>query len=476
MFTVQTLALRSHLSLLVGCLLVIHAALVAAPATAAVPNPIVTGPIPQTVAPGDPSHDYPFFATNLDLASKGYVEQEFFVAGTANRYNTPTLTLTNGIDPTGTIIDSDHPYKTRIVVRRPLSANQFNGTVLVEWFNVTNGYDVEADWFQSYEHFMRSGYAWVGVSAQRAGVDFMRAWSARYTSLDVTQGGSITNDALSYDIYSQVAQAIHTPGAVDPLGGLPRQRIIATGHSQSGGRLTTYFNSIQKLAGVYQAFVMHGPITGSPTRTDLGLKVFKILSETDVPGQVRQPDTNEYRTWEIAGTSHVDYQRTLAGGPIEARDLPSPPVLNCQLPPWSRIPFHYALNSVYDHIVQWMTVGTSPPTAVPLTILPGGPPFVIARDGFGNALGGIRLSQHAVATATNQGVNPGPAFPGANCPSNRGFSVPFDAATLHALYPSHDAYFNMVIRASKLNAINGYILLPDLVEDMVDALISNVGN
>ena len=111
------------------------------------------------------------------------------------------MTLTNGIDPTGTIIDSDHLYKTRIVVRRPISANLFNGTVLVEWFNVTNGYDVEADWFQSYEHFMRSGYAWVGVSAQRAGVDFMRAWSARYASLDVTQGGSITNDALSYDIY-----------------------------------------------------------------------------------------------------------------------------------------------------------------------------------------------------------------------------------------------------------------------------------
>jgi Alpha/beta hydrolase domain len=451
-------------------------AALASAAVAVVPHPVVTGPIPSSVAPGNPSHDYPFFATNLDLASNGYIEQEFFVEGTANRYNTPTLTTTNGIDPTGTVIDSGHPYKTRIVVRRPISAARFNGTVLVEWLNVTNGYDVEADWFQSYEHFMRSGYAWVGVSAQQAGVNFMRSWSARYASLDVTQGGSITNDALSYDIYSQVAQAIRTPGAVDVLGGLPWQRIIATGHSQSGGRLTTYYNSIQKLAGVYDAFVMHGPITGSPTRTDLGLKVFKILSETDVPGQARQADTNEYRTWEIAGTSHVDFQRTLAGGPIEARDLPTPPVLNCSLPPWSRIPFHYALNAVYDHLVDWMTKGILPPTAPGLTILPGGPPFVIARDSFGNALGGIRLSQHAVPTATNQGVNPGPAFAGANCPTNRGFSVPFDSATLATLYPSHDAYFNMVVRVSKQNAINGYILLPDLVHDMVDALMAHVPN
>jgi hypothetical protein len=443
--------------------------------SSAVPNPTVVGPIPATVAPGNPAHDYPFFATNLDLASQGYVEEEYFVSGTANRYNTPTLTTTNGIDPTATIIDSGHPYRTRIVVRRPISAAKFNGTVLVEWLNVTNGYDVEADWFQSYEHFMRSGYAWVGVSAQRAGVNFMRTWSPRYASLDVSQGETVTNDAFSYDIYSQVAQAIRAPAGVNVLGGLPWQRIIATGHSQSGGRLTTYFNSIQKLAGVYDAFVMHGPITGSPTRTDLGLKVFKILSETDVPSQVRQADTSEYRTWEIAGTSHVDYQRTLAGGPIEVRDLPTPPVLNCQLPPWSRIPFHYALNAVYDHIVRWMAVGTLPPTATPLT-LASTSPVVIARDSFGNALGGIRLSQHAVATATNQGANPGPAFPGANCPTNRGYSVPFDSATLHALYPSHSAYMAAVNRVGKQNVINGYMLMPDLVHDMVDAAISSVGD
>jgi len=442
---------------------------------AAVPNPTVSGPIPATGAPGSPAHDYPFFATDVDLASVGYVEQEFFVSGTANRYNTPTLTTTNGIDPTATIIDGGHPYKTRIVVRRPLSADRFNGTVLVEWLNVTNGYDVEADWFQSYEHFIRSGYAWVGVSAQRVGVDFLRNWSTRYASLDVTQGGSITNDALSYDMYSQVAQAIRAPGAVDPLGGLPRQRVIATGHSQSGGRLTIYFNSIQKLANVYQAFVMHGPITGSPTRTDLGLKVFKILSETDVPGQARQRDTTEYRTWEIAGTSHVDFRRATTGGPIEARDLPTPPVLNCQLPPWSRIPFYHALDAVYDHIVRWMTANVDPPTATPLTILPGGPPFVIARDSRGNALGGVRLSEHAVATATNQGVNPGPAFPGANCPTNRGFSVPFDKATLAVLYRNHGAYVSAVAHANNDNLADGYILPEDAEESQENAAESGVG-
>jgi hypothetical protein len=61
-------------------------------------------------------------------------------------------------------------YKTRIVVRRPASDAAFNGTVLLEWQNVTAQYDVDHYWLESNEHIVREGYAWVGVSAQRAGV------------------------------------------------------------------------------------------------------------------------------------------------------------------------------------------------------------------------------------------------------------------------------------------------------------------
>ena len=45
-----------------------------------------------------------------------------------------------------------------------------NGTVIAEWMNVSNQWDQEVDWFQSHEHFLREGYVWVGVSAQRAGL------------------------------------------------------------------------------------------------------------------------------------------------------------------------------------------------------------------------------------------------------------------------------------------------------------------
>src|SRR5215468_70349 len=117
----------------VACLLACSLAVAVSPAGAEVPAPLVTGPIPANAPPGDPSHDYPQVATALDLASIGYVEEEYFFSGAANVYNTPPLT-------TATVVSSAHRYKSRLIVRRPTSPANFNGTVLVEWTNVTPGF------------------------------------------------------------------------------------------------------------------------------------------------------------------------------------------------------------------------------------------------------------------------------------------------------------------------------------------------
>src|SRR5262245_43419586 len=52
------------------------------------PAPVVAGPI-ASVAVGDASHDYPFYAAAVDLKARGYVEEEFFIEGNAVRYTTP---------------------------------------------------------------------------------------------------------------------------------------------------------------------------------------------------------------------------------------------------------------------------------------------------------------------------------------------------------------------------------------------------
>ncbi len=67
----------------------------------------------------------------------------------------------------------DHvsPYKTRIVVRRPTDPADFNGTVVVEWLNVSGGLDAAPTTTYAGRELVRSGYAWVGVSAQKIGVE-----------------------------------------------------------------------------------------------------------------------------------------------------------------------------------------------------------------------------------------------------------------------------------------------------------------
>jgi hypothetical protein len=450
--------------------------IVAVHATRPPATPTISGPIRATAAPGDPSHDYPFHASLVDLPSEGYVEEEFLVAGTANRYNTPP-------QATGTIIDGNHPYKTVITVRRPASARRFNGTVVVEWNNVTAGRDQDIDWFQLHDHLVRAGYAWIGVTAQRIGVDALKEWSPkRYAALDVTHGATVENDALSYDIFAGVAQAVRHPGTSNVMGGLKVDRIFATGHSQSAGRLATYLNSIHPLTPAFDAVIVHGG--GGRIRTDLDIKVWKLLAETDVIGSQaanRQPDTAKFRTWEVAGSSHVDLQFVTYSRKLNARDgavaVGSAPVSGtattvnqCERTPWSHVQFHYVMSAALDHLVRWVKDGTPPPGAPPIDTASPGPPAAVQRDKYGNALGGIRLAEHAVPTGVNTGVNSGPGF----C-RLYGSHEDFDAATLTTLYQSHEAYVSAVKDVTQKNVKAGYLLKADADATIADAEKSNIG-
>jgi hypothetical protein len=92
------------------------------------------------------------------------------------------------------------------------------------------------------------------------------------------------------------------------------------------------------------------------------------------------------------------------------------------------------------------------------------------RDKAGNALGGIRLAEHAVATGVNTGVNTGPGF----C-RLYGSHEDFDAATLATLYPTHAAYVAAVKDATGKNVKAGYILKEDGDVTIADAERSAIG-
>ena len=111
----------------------------------------------------------PISAVPVDLHAAGYVTEEFFVSGVASAFKGSEPLRADGrwsVQPDGTA-----EYRTRIVVRRPSDPKRFNGTVLVEWFNVSSGGEASPDWTYLSPHILRDGFAYVGVSAQAIGVD-----------------------------------------------------------------------------------------------------------------------------------------------------------------------------------------------------------------------------------------------------------------------------------------------------------------
>ena len=115
--------------------------------------PAVEGPIAVT------ENSHPFCAMkysreSLDLSSFGYLEEEFFLAGTANVYDTDEADMP-------VVAKKGLPYKNRILVRRPASEKNFSGRVYVDIMNATQGHDIEDLWHRIYLWCMEQGHAYV---------------------------------------------------------------------------------------------------------------------------------------------------------------------------------------------------------------------------------------------------------------------------------------------------------------------------
>jgi hypothetical protein len=485
--------LTRHLRFLLGA--AIGLAAIQAFAASSVPVPQVTGPIAAPDIPGTPSHNYIFFASNHDLPAHGYIEEEFFIKGTANTYKLPTD------QTTATVEDSGQAYLTRIVVRRPADPKRFNGTALVEWDNVTNLFDAENTWFFGWEHIMRAGYVWVGVSTQTIGIAALKKWSPqRYGALDVGEvvagtgpSGGPDRDAMSFDIFSQAGQALRRPGAVDMLSGLKPKIFLAIGESQSAARLASYANAVHPLAQVYDGFLLLSAL-GQPMRSDLLSPVLKVNTEYDVvaaEAAVRQPDTAKLHTWEVAGSSHVDQHLRLSREAVELRDNGVSLEANlsplCAVPSiGTRVPTNYVVASAFDKLALWAAGGAPPPSAPRLTmaqVIPRPGPSIPERNQDGLVEGGIQLSAVAVPTQINVGISK-PAHPdsgpsreaiGAGACVRWGYSTDMTVDQLNAHYPSHAAYVAKVRQVTNDNVKKGYILAADAEATIREAEESHVG-
>jgi hypothetical protein len=379
------------------------------------------------------------------------------------------------VEPAGTA-----PFTTRLVVQRPTDDASFNGTVVLLWNNVSAGFDTSGLGDTSE---LLDGYAVVGATTQRVAVHGMGenpqglvAWDAdRYGSL------SIPSDDYSFDIYTQAARAVG-PGrsveTVDPLGGLEVRQVIAYGSSQSAGRLATYINAVQPIARAIDGLVIGlyfgsgAPIevgdtvadTTNPAyfqrmtgpgshqlRDDLDVPVMIVNSEWEAITcyRVRQPDTDRFRWWEVAGTAHGSAAgaRTMArrtGRDMVGIAVPVADGIN----PVSTTP---VVDAAVRHMRLWAAGGPPPPVQPRIDFI-GDPPEV-GRDDDGIAQGGIRLPQIEVpiGCSTSTPIDDDHRLLG----SHR----PFAADQLRARYGDPASYVARFEKAAQA-AVDAGVLLP----------------
>jgi hypothetical protein len=454
-----------------------------------------------TLLPGKPF----FVLGSYDINGLGYAMEEFSVSGTATSFK---VTGEAGPDGKWTVTpDATAPYATRIVVIKPSDPHKFNGTVVIEWLNVTGGLDVPVDWVTVHRELIRGGYAYVGVSAQKVGVEggpsMSRGTARPLKTADPARYGQLSHpgDAFSYDIYSQAGRLLRSPQAVALLGVLRPRHLIAMGESQSAFFLATYVNAVDPVAKVYDGIVIHSrgsaaaPLDNSGMlgaaasqmsqavrlRSDLRAPVMQVITETDLLGfgaggfyRARQPDTDQLRVWEIAGTAHADNYLFGVGMidsgllPIEQLATPWAPTRAMQGMQLDKAmnnapQHHYVTEAALWQMNRWLSTGNRPPKAPPLT-LTASDPRKFVTDANGNAVGGIRTPWVDVPTERLSGLGSSGLV---------GSSEPYDKAMLDRLYPGGRPEYLRKFQASLDAAIKaGFILKADRQEILDIARVS----
>ena len=396
----------------------------------------------------------------FDLAPLGYVDEEYFVAGRAK------------VQPDG----AEAGYVTRIIVTRPIDAADFNGTVVLDWVNVTAQFENPVDLLESHEYLMRNGYAFVHVSAQAAGLCCTpltpQAWDPqRYGTL------SHPGDEWSFDMFAQVARALREPAGT-AMGGLEVKRVLAMGQSQSAIRLHDYVNLGYARSRVIDGILIHGDVRSGKAFSELPVPVIHLLSDYEAaPEEPAPADPSKYRLWEIAGTAHTDQWVGLhqihGQGPRTTASAPRMPAeadaelhktvgnYGEQLTPYDGVcvaagasfPMRYAVNAAIHYLNGWDGKRNAPPQGPRYAFDAEGQ---LARDEYYNALGGIRYPPVDVPVAS---------YVSTTCQLG-GFTAPFTEAQLLALYPTHADYYCRMQAATRQSVLQGF-LLPEDAEDLM---------
>jgi hypothetical protein len=383
----------------------------------------------------------PWGTPRVESLPDGYVVEEFQLLGVAGCYQRRAgePLATADVEMVGSA-----SYHTRLLVVRPADPATFNHTVLLNWQNVSAGFEQSApSRGEPYE-----GYAWVGVSAQEVGLYGpslgMRGGARNARGLvdeDPERYDMLRHpgDPGSFDIFADAARVVG-PGrstTVDPLAGFDVEKVIATGASQSAMRLVAYANALHRRQQVVDGYaltvwegqapdLLDGPIAVGSRRTairdDLGVPVVVVNSEFEaVPLHlVGAVDSEWIRYWEVAGTPHGATTRSRS-----PNDRGWQPNL---------LRFAPVADSAIRHVRRWVH-DARPAPRQPRIEIDAGPRSSVRRDRRGNAVGGIRLPELQAPVAEYRGNGAGTGMP-----SLYGASRRFSDQDLRSMYPDRRVF------------------------------------
>jgi hypothetical protein len=452
--------------------------------------------------------DAPDLMRDYDLKTLGYSEIEYAVSGTAKSYEIVGERGPDGVWDAVSPDGGDAEFRTRCVVRRPIDDAQFSGTVVVEWHNVSGGLDAAPDWNFFHRELCRQGHAWVGVSAQKAGLDgggIVEGIHMKLIAPERYEPLTHPGDAWSFDMFTQIGELLRAVDGGGLLEGLTVTQLIAAGESQSAACLVTYINAVDPLVQVFDGYFVHGrpasgvaidgvfipssvrvaaaaaaelegtrlaiASVGERIRADARVPVLVLQSETDLVvlggALARQPDEGNVRTWEMAGAAHADTYTVSAGrvddGTVDGARLaelmrPTTSLLIGQTarPVNAGPQQHYVAQAALTHLVRWAAGGEPPPVAPRLELHETASVYVI--DELGNAVGGLRTPWVDAPVATMSGLGQS----GETFAFLFGTTDPFDEATLASVYPGgRDEYVSRFTAALDAAVSDGFLLADD---------------
>ena len=417
------------------------------------------------------------YATDVPpLAGVDYIQEEWVASGAAD----------------------GRPYATTVLVRRPRDAARFSGVVIAEPLHV---HGIAPIWIYTAPSIVRSGHAWVEITAQKTTLDLHVKPSnpARYEDLqmdgpdsadfdldprlgDPDAGALFWNELIRRNrdastILAQVGAALREPEG--PFDGWPIRAMVLAGHSQTGS-VTSYYIEDAHIgqrradgAPVYDGYFPSG-FPYEPFH-DVDVPIVQVMSEGDValpdysfrPGHAgrryRRDDSDDagdrYRLYELAGAPHMGTRDapfddvSLWEGTHGAEATREGVTLG---PRMNSLPTFELFAMGLEHLVQWVANDKVPPRAERLEV---GPDGFFAKDEHGNTRGGVRSVQLEVPHSTYR-ANPTKAD-GTPSYLTVGNDEPFEASKLRRLYGDAPHYVERFNRRLDELVADGWLLAED---------------